>query len=374
MESGTESPKRHAHPHPRPHPQGPGVPDAAEAAEAVPSFAVIPGEQVQRALRGHEKRIVELVEAAYRLHGQGRTDSPPSYFLRLPDRPGSRIIALPASLGGQEGVDGIKWISSFPDNVAAGIPRASAVLILNDHDTGYPFACLESSIISATRTAASAALAADRLSRGRAAGRPSRVGFFGTGLIARYIHTFLAGTGWSFDEIGVHDIAPESAAGFRCYLEQSGTAGRISVHEDPEELIRFSDLVVFATVAAEPHVGDTSWFAHNPLVLHVSLRDLAPEIVLASANFVDDVEHCLRAGTSPHLAEQLTGSRDFLNGTLDDVIAGRVALPSDRPVVFSPFGLGVLDLAVGRWVYDEVARSGGLHVVDGFFHELRRYG
>jgi hypothetical protein len=42
--------------------------------------------------------------------------------------------------------------------------------------------------------------------------------------------------------------------------------------------------------------------------------------------------------------------------------------------VFSPFGLGVLDLAVGKYVYDEVARSGKLHVVDDFFHELRRYG
>ena len=42
------------------------------------------------------------------------------------------------------------------------------------------------------------------------------------GLIARYIHTFLAGTGWSFDEIGVHDLSADSAAGFRGYLEQSG--------------------------------------------------------------------------------------------------------------------------------------------------------
>ncbi|GAA3431748.1 2,3-diaminopropionate biosynthesis protein SbnB [Kutzneria kofuensis] len=338
----------------------------------VPSFAVISGAQVRQALRGREKQIVELVEAAYRSHSAGDSVNPPSYFLRFPDRPTSRIIALPASIGGQARVDGLKWISSFPENVAAGLPRASAVLILNDHDTGYPFACLEGSIISAARTAASAASAADWLSRGRP--RPTRVGFFGTGLIARYIHTYLAATGWSFDEIGVYDLSDDSVAGFRSHLERSGATGRITVQPDPERLLRASDLVVFATVAGRPHVGDLSWFDHNPVVLHVSLRDLAPEIVLASANIVDDVEHCLRADTSPHLAEQLTGNRDFLHGTLDDVIAGRVAPPADRPLVFSPFGLGVLDLAVGRHVYDEVFRAGELHVVDDFFHELRRYG
>ncbi len=339
---------------------------------SVPPFAVISGAQVQRALWGQEKEIVELVEATYRLHGAGDSVNPPSYFLRFPDRPSSRIIALPASIGGHIRVDGLKWISSFPENVAAGIPRASAVLILNDHDTGYPFACLESSIISATRTAASAALAADWLSRSRQ--RPTRVGFVGVGLIARYIHTFLAGTGWSFDEIGLHDLSADSAAGFRRYLEQSGTAGRITVHESAEKLIRSSDLVVFATIAAEPHISDVSWFEHNPLVLHVSLRDLAPEILLASTNVVDDIEHCLKANTSPHLAEQLTGNRDFLLGTLDDVLAGRVTVPADRPVIFSPFGLGVLDLAVGKNVYDKVMSSGDLHVIDDFFHELRRHG
>jgi len=344
---------------------------------SAPPFAVISGAQVQGALRGRERQIAELVEDTYRIHGAGDSVNPPSYFLRFPDRPSSRIIALPASIGGKLRVDGLKWISSFPENVAAGIPRASAVLILNDHDTGYPFACLESSIISATRTAASAAVAADWLcaSRdGRGRPWPARVGFFGTGLIARYIHMFLAGTGWSFDEIGVHDLSADSAAGFRGYLEGSGTGGRITGYEHPEQLIRSSDLVVFATVAGEPHVSDVSWFEHNPVVLHVSLRDLAPEILLASVNVVDDVEHCLKANTSPHLAEQLTGSRDFLAGTLDDVMAGRVTVPAGRPVVFSPFGLGVLDLAVGKYVYDEVTRSGELHVIDDFFHELRRYG
>jgi N-[(2S)-2-amino-2-carboxyethyl]-L-glutamate dehydrogenase len=350
------------------------LPAATANAEraTVPPFAVITGAQVQRVLQGREQEIVELVAATYRLHGAGDSVNPPSYFLRFPDRPSDRIIALPASIGGPGRVDGLKWISSFPENVAAGIPRASAVLILNDYDTGYPFACLESSIISATRTAASAALAANWLSRGRR--RPTRIGFVGVGLIARYIHTFLAGTGWSFDEIGVHDLSADSAAGFHGYLEQSGTAGRVTVYDSAEKVIRSSDLVVFATVAATPHVSDLSWFEHNPLVLHVSLRDLTPQILLASTNVVDDVDHCLKANTSPHLAEQLTGNRDFLHGTLDDVMAGRVTLPADRPLVFSPFGLGVLDLAVGKYVYDKVVSSGDLQVIDDFFHELRRYG
>ncbi|MFB6669061.1 MULTISPECIES: 2,3-diaminopropionate biosynthesis protein SbnB [unclassified Streptomyces] len=338
----------------------------------VPPFAVIPGSQVHRVLSGHEKRTLELVEAAYRVHGEGDTVNPPSYFLRFPDRPSSRIIALPASIGGETRVDGLKWISSFPQNVEAGIPRASAVLVLNDYATGYPLACLESSIISAARTAASAALAADWLSRDR--GRPKRIGFIGTGLIARHIHTMLRGVGWSFDEVGVHDLSAEYAGGFRSYLEGSGETGRITVHDHAEELIRSSDLVVFATVAGTPHVSDPGWFSHNPLVLNVSLRDLAPEVLLASANVLDDIEHCLKAETSPHLAEKLSGGREFIDGTLYDVMTGRVEVPAGRPVVFSPFGLGVLDLAVGKLVYDEVLRQGELAVVDGFFHEVDRYG
>ncbi|WAL62955.1 2,3-diaminopropionate biosynthesis protein SbnB [Amycolatopsis cynarae] len=339
---------------------------------SVPSFAVIPGTQVADALRGRERRIVDLVEETYRLHGTGDTVNPPSYFLRFPDRPSARIIALPAALGGPAAVDGLKWISSFPENVAAGIPRASAVLILNDPETGYPFACLESSIISATRTAASAALAADRLTRTRS--RPRTIGFCGTGLIARYVHRYLTATGWSFDEVGIHDVSAEHAEGFRSYLTRSEAPGKVTVHASAAELIRSSDLIVFATVAAVPHITDPGWFEHNPLVLHLSLRDLSPEIILDAVNIVDDVEHCLKAGTSAHLAEQASGGREFLLGTLPEVLAGRVSPPAGHPLVFSPFGLGVLDLAVGRFVYDEVSHHGELPVVEGFFHELRRYG
>lgn len=339
---------------------------------SIPSFSVVSGTQVQQVLAGREDQVAKIVESAYRLHGEGATVNPDSYFLRFPDRPSSRIIALPASVGGDVDVHGIKWISSFPENTESGIPRASAVLILNDPDTGYPFACMESSIISASRTAASAALAAARLSALRGV-TPRRVGFCGAGLIARYVHRHLLAAGLAFEEIGVHDLSAEHGAAFRDVLRRDGDTP-VVIHDSAADLVRSSDLVVFATVAASPHVHDPALFAHHPLVLHVSLRDLAPEIILDSYNVVDDIDHCLKADTSPHLAEQRTGNRDFVAGTLHDVLTGRLRPPADRTVVFSPFGLGVLDLALARHVHEQLAATGELHTVPGFFHETRRYG
>lgn len=337
-----------------------------------PSFSVISGAQVVDVLHGREKEVTALVEKAYRLHGQGRTVNPDSYFLRFPERPSSRIIALPASVGGDVDVHGIKWISSFPENVEAGIPRASAVVVLNDTATGYPLACLESSVISASRTAASAALAAVTLADRRGVA-PRRVGFVGVGLIARYLHTYLVAGGLDFEEVGVFDLSRDHAEGFEGYLSRAGAAS-VTIHDSAESLITGSDLIVLATVAGEPHILDPALFSHNPLVLHVSLRDLSPEIILSSYNIVDDVDHCLKANTSPHLAEQLTGNRDFVDGTLYDLLEGRTTPPADRPVVFSPFGLGVLDLAVAKFVHDEVSAAGNLLTVPDFFHEMKRYG
>ncbi|MDR7301234.1 2,3-diaminopropionate biosynthesis protein SbnB [Haloactinomyces albus] len=337
----------------------------------IPDFSVVPGGTVHRMLDGRQHEVVELVQKTYLLHGEARTVNPPSYFLKFPDRPTARIIALPASLGGASAVDGLKWIASFPDNPERGIPRASAVLILNDPVTGYPYACLESSIISAARTAASATVAARALTGGRPA--PRRIGYLGTGLIARYLHAYLSDLGWAPEEFGVHDLSEEYAQGFADHLRNTAGGVPVRVHDSAERLIRSSDVVVCATTAATPHITEPSWFDHHPLVLHVSLRDLSPEVILDSVNVVDDTEHVLQANTSVHLAAQRAGGRGFIDGTLYDVLTGTTDIPTDRTVVFSPFGLGVLDLAVGEHVHTRAREAGELTVVERFFHDVERH-
>lgn len=337
---------------------------------ATPTFSVVSGEQVRAVLAAKEPLVVDLVRRTYLAHDAGLTANPPSYFLRFEDRPAERIIALPASISADNPVNGIKWIASVPSNIERGLPRASAVAILNDPASGYPYACMESSIISAARTAASAALAADVLSRSRK--RPRRLGIVGAGLIARHVHQYLAGTGWDFDAVGVFDIRSAQADAYVAEVRRADCGAAVRAYDDVELLIADSDLVVFATVAAEPHVWDTRCFEHAPLVLNISLRDLGPEIILSAVNVVDDVEHCLKANTSVHVVEQQVGHRRFLAGTLADVLRGHLAIPADRTVVFSPFGLGVLDLAVAKYVYDELESRAELHAIQGFFHDPDR--
>lgn len=332
-----------------------------------PQFSVITGKSIHRIIHADVRGCMTRVEEAYRIHGRKETVNPNSYFLLFPQKPTARIIALPAFLGGAAEVSGIKWIASYPQNLEKGIPRASAVLILNDYETGYPFACLESSIVSAARTAGSAVLAAEKLVGGR---EVETLGIVGNGLIARYHWEFFQAAGWRFQRVLLHDLKRSEAERFA--KQVIGAGQTVEVVERAEEVLGRADLSLFATVAGTPYLNDPGLVGHNPVVLNVSLRDFGPDLVLACQNVVDDVEHCLRANTSPHLTEQATGNRDFIQGTLADVLEGKLELSRSRPILFSPFGLGVLDLAVGLWVYEEAVKAGEALAVPDFFFELTR--
>jgi N-[(2S)-2-amino-2-carboxyethyl]-L-glutamate dehydrogenase len=332
-------------------------------------LSIINGKTVFDIIRAHRSECIAVVRDAYLAHASGHSVNPDSNFLRFPEKPDCRIIALPAFLGNGFGVAGLKWIASYPGNVQRGFPRASAVLVLNNYETGYPFAILESSIISAARTAASAVLAADWLN-GRSR-RAESLGIVGTGFIARYVYDFLVDTGWTIKEVRLYDKSPVESEKFKhtaCRLEHHRS---VTVVPHVADLLGVSDLILFTTVASAPHI-DTWLFHHNPVVLHLSLRDLAPEILLRSQNVVDDVEHVMKASTSLHLTEQKSGNRSFVTGTLAEIMLGRRSVNRSRPIVFSPFGLGILDVAVGKWVYDQAVAAGRDLRISDFFHETVR--
>lgn len=317
------------------------------------SLVVLTAADVQRELDGHGPAVVRAVADAYLAHRAGRTSLPHSVFLRFGDDRPDRIIALPAYLADEAPIAGIKWIASFPGNIGAGLDRASAVLIANCTKTGRPRAVLESSLISSHRTAASAALAAQTLH----ARAPTAAGLVGCGpinhQIARYLHILMP----SIREFFLFDLVPERANRLAERLtSELGVACRRL--EDTPTVLSTAEVVSFATTASTPHVASLDGALPGSTVLHVSLRDLSPAAIVAADNIVDDVDHVLRARTSLDLAQQEQNNHDFIRCSLADVLAG-AAPPraGSAPVVFSPFGLGILDLAVARLVLESATAA-----------------
>lgn len=319
---------------------------------------ILTGDQVQTLLAGQEAAIIEAVRRAYLAHGRGESGLPHSTFLRFPDAPQNRIIALPTFLGADFQIAGVKWIASFPDNITSGLDRASAVVILNDVTTGVPLALLEGSLISARRTAASAALGAQQLH----AGQPlSRIGFVGCGLISFEIFRFLRTVFPAVQHFTLFDLSTARAEYFQRRCLELAPEAELEIAPEITALFSRCELTAFATTAGTPYVADLAACPPGSTILHISLRDLAPEVILSSDNVVDDIDHVTRAQTSIHLAEQRIGDRAFIRCTLADVLSGAAPAraSAEGVTIFSPFGLGVLDMAVSALVY-QAARDSGI--------------
>jgi N-[(2S)-2-amino-2-carboxyethyl]-L-glutamate dehydrogenase len=329
---------------------------------------ILSGHEVQSLLAGREQELIRTVRTAYEVYSNGGSSLPQSTFLRFPDNPRNRIIALPAQLGDGFEAAGLKWIASFPGNHELGLDRASAVVILNSTITGRPEAILEGSIISAKRTAASAALAAQYLSNSEAA---NRIGLIGCGVISFEIVRFLLNVYPEASKLVVFDVHDDRAAFFQRKCRETFPGVEVEIAAEVTAILNSCKLVSLATTALKPHIFDLSKCAPGTTVLHVSLRDLSPEVILSTENIVDDVDHVCRAETSIHLAEQIVGHRDFMRGTLAEVTQGVLPARKDNQstVVFSPFGLGILDIAVSDLVRKLAREQGRGMVIKSFLPE-----
>ncbi|MBT0770101.1 2,3-diaminopropionate biosynthesis protein SbnB [Kineosporia sp. J2-2] len=318
---------------------------------------------VRRVLDGCERELIDLVGQTYAEHDQGGSVLPHSIFLRFPDDPRNRIIGLPAYLGGPPRA-GIKWISSFPGNIGEGRERASAAIILNSMSTGRPEALVEGSLISARRTAAGAALAAREIG---VPGGARGIVLIGCGVINFEVLRFTVAALPEIRRVTLYDADPDRAAAFAGRVREQLPALEVSTAPGIGPALAADPLVSLATNAGTPHL-DLSGADPATTVLHVSLRDLTVETVLSADNIVDDTDHVCRENTSLHLAEKETGSRDFVTATIGSLVRGRFRPPSarTRPVIFSPFGLGVLDLALADLVVTRARREGLGVAVDGF--------
>ena len=104
------------------------------------------------------ERAYEAVRAAFVAHAQGEWTMQPKLYVT--NYPAGDFRAMPA-LGGGHAL--LKWVTSFPRNPARGLPTVSGLVVLSNAETGVVEALMDAGSVTALRTGAAAALAAETL-------------------------------------------------------------------------------------------------------------------------------------------------------------------------------------------------------------------
>src|SRR4051812_17549154 len=147
----------------------------------MPEIPVFDHAAVQRAVTPLE--AIERVRDGFVRHASGEWQMPPKVYLLAP--PNGDFRAMPAR---GSGIAILKWITSFPVNPAKGLPAVMGVICVSSDEDGRPLALIDAGAVTALRTGAVAAIAAQELAREDAAS----VGIIGCGVYGAWAARCLA--------------------------------------------------------------------------------------------------------------------------------------------------------------------------------------
>ena len=288
------------------------------------------------------EEAIDRVRDAFVRFAHGEWRMPAKVYLDA--RPNGDFRAMPAAGGG---VAILKWVTSFPGNPERGLPTVTGVLCVSSLDDGEPLALCDARAVTALRTGAVAAVAAQELAREDAA----CVGVIGCGLHGGWAARCLAaaeyGPGLLFDP------DPEAAGAL------AGELGwEVGARADALEC----DVVTCVTPGHEPVICASDLRPG----LHLSMlgadgpgkAEAEIEAVERCKLFCDEWEQASHGGELTGAVDAGRISRERVT-ELGDVLIGRCpGRGFDEAVtLFDSTGLAIQDLAICRALLE--ARSDG---------------
>ncbi len=294
------------------------------------------------------KSIIELVEKAFHEKGNQRVEMPPKPGIHT--QPDAFIHAMPAYIPAMRSA-GIKWVSGYPENQTKGLPYISGLLILNDVETGLPYAIMDCVWITAYRTAAATAIAAKYL----ADPKSCKVGILACGVQGR---TNLEAINALFplEKVWAYDIVPEVLSTYT--KEMSGKLGlEIIAVETPLEAVQECDIVVTSGPILkhpDPTIG-AGWLRPGGFASAVDFDSYWTADALAEMD---------KISTDDHAQFEYYRSIGYFQNTpepyadLGEIVLGTVPRREhdDERVIAINLGLAIDDMAVAPEIYQRARK------------------
>ena len=306
----------------------------------MPAIPVFDHDTVLAAVSAED--AIERVRDAFVRYTHGEWAMPPKVYLDA--SPNGDFRAMPARGGG---LAILKWVTSFPSNPARGLPVVMGTLSVSSAEDGRPLALADTRAVTALRTGAVAAVAAQELAREDA----TTVGIVGCGLHGAWAARCLAaaeyGQGVCFD--------PDP--------ERAGTlAGELGWEVGGREEALSCDIVTCVTPGHEPVVGTEDLRPG----LHLSMlgadapgkAEAEVEAVAQCELFCDEWEQARHGGELTGAVVAGLVTREAVT-ELGAVLTGAAPGRSDERAVtlFDSTGLAIQDLAICHALLEAHARG-----------------
>lgn len=342
---------------------------------------------MDRCMEVMEEVLILVAKGDYRMAGSsanshgaqvGFPQSSPFPGMPL-DAADRRFMAMPGYLGGRFDTAGVKWYGSNVDNREEGLPRSIHLIVLNDKQTGAPFAIMSGNLESAYRTAAVPGAAAKKLAPVNA----KSLGIIGPGAMNKSALHAMTTARPTLDTIRINGRRRSTSDAFADYVrEHYPQFIKIEIAETAEAAVRDSDIVseaVTGLVGSEnyPYI-DGDWIKPGAfLSLPANLRMDKEYTLSGKARLIADAKKIYEAWAEEYPApshETAFGMiglywQDLIEaGELDesrvvnigDVFEGTVPGREfdEQPVLFSVGGMGVEDVAWAKTVYENAVEMG----------------
>ena len=283
------------------------------------------------------ERAYDAVRDAFVAHARGEWAMQPKLYVT--NYPAGDFRAMPA-LGGGHAL--LKWVTSFPGNPEHGLPTVTGLVVLSDASTGLVEAVLDAGSVTALRTGAAAALAAETLGK-----RDGRAAVVGVGVNGRAAARTLKALGrkevelWDVDENRAHAVAAAVGAGVAESLDEA-LAADVVVTVTPGKQI------VLAEGSLRPGQHVSLMGADGPGKAEIAVGEIRRSHV-----FCDEWEQASHGGELAAAVEAGAVSREDvteLGAVLTGTAEGRRS--PEEITVFDSTGLAIQDLAIAIAAYE----------------------
>ena len=296
------------------------------------------------------------VEHAFKLYGEGKTQTP-------------GVLGVQANDGGFHIKAGIlqqnrlyfaaKINANFPHNPKRlGLPTIQGVIVLSDADSGCPLAVMDSTEITAQRTAAATAVAAKYLARPESKTLTiCGCGIQGRASLRALMHLF------PLEQVFAYDVDSTRAEKFANDLSMELAIAIRAVDQLEDATLR-SDICVTCTPSKQfflkqKHIAPGTFVA-SVGADNEDKQELEPTLLGRSKVVADLLEQCATIGELHHALDQKVMTKSQVHAELGQVVAatkpGRTS--PDEVIVFDSTGMALQDVVTSALVYEKAKQQG----------------